>query len=157
MKDTGNLFIKWKHGQLALPKVYIIRIYYIDNSGCAQTCLKLGFTKQLLHNRVIRFLYEMRRATGFVIKQYELVSILYTKNYSGLEYALHRNNYHLHFFRTPDVVVRFAGSKEILMDTPENCNLLQQPNSYYNDGTRIITYNYKETIRSDYSRVDNVV
>jgi hypothetical protein len=158
MKDTSNLFFQWKHGQFVLPKVYIVRIYYTDNSGNAQTCLKLGFTKQLLHNCVINFLNEMRKATGFVIKQYELVSLLYSNNYSSLEYALHHNHEHLYFYNTTGVT-HFNGYTEILRDTPDNCNLIECPDSYYRKNERIVPYNYRDTTKSKTSllHIDNVV
>lgn len=155
MKNTNNLFTLWKHGKLAYPKVYLVRIYYEDNQGKSQTCLKLGFTKQLLHDRIIKFLYGMRIATGFTVKQYELVSLLYGDKYSSLEHALHYNIQHLHFFNSSGVLRRFSGSDEVLRDTPENCDIIQNPDSFYNNGKCIVPYNYRKTTKS--SRMDNVV
>ena len=157
MKKTPNFFAQWRHGQWISPKVYIVRIYYDDIKGMPQTCLKLGFTKQPLHNRIIRFLNEMRKATGFKIKQYELVSFLYTPSYSSLEYALHSNHLHRSFLNPSGITARFDGSTEILYDTPENCNLIQQPDSYYENGECIVPYNYRKSKKPAFSEMDNVV
>ena len=157
MKKAPNFFAQWRHGQWISPKVYIVRIYYDDIKGMPQTCLKLGFTKQPLHNRIIRFLNEMRKATGFKIKQYELVSLLYTSSYSSLEYALHSNHLHLVLINASGIAVCYDGSGELLYDTPENCNLIQQPNSFYDKGKYIVPYNYREPKKRTIPDMDNVV
>ncbi len=157
MKGTTNLFTKWKHGQLALPKVYLIRIYYEDNSGNSQTCLKLGRTKQPLHDRVIRFLREMRTATGFKIKQYEVISILNNSNSTGIEYGLHSNVPHLSLYNGLNGPIRFSGSSELLQDTPKNCGLIQNPDSNFVKGKYVIPYNFIVSEFSTHQFYSNVV
>ncbi len=157
MKNLYKLFLEWQNGQYVGPKVYIVRIYFDDEQGNPQTCLKLGFTKQPLHTRFVRFMYDMRRATGYKIKQYELVSFLYTSSYSKLEYALHSNNQHLYFFNSSGKRVVFTGYTEILQDTPENCNLIQHPALFYHEGECIVPYKYRKPVKPVASFMDNVV
>lgn len=154
---TTNLFAKWKHGELACPKVYLIRIYYIDKSGNSQTCLKLGFTKRPLHERVIEFLREMRNATGITITHYGVVSILNNTNFSSIEYALHKNNFHVYFYRETGQVICFDGFTEILPDTKENCQIFDNPDSFYREGEHVIPYNPRKIKRSAFNHVSNVV
>jgi hypothetical protein len=153
---TTNLFAKWIRGQLAGPKVYLIRVYYIDKSGNSQTCLKLGFTTRPLHERVIEFLREMGNATGLTITHYGLVSILNNERASRIEHALHKNNFHIYFYRETGHVICFDGSTEILPDTPENCQIFDNPDSFYREGEHVISYNPRKTKRSAFNLVSNV-
>ncbi|SHK08177.1 hypothetical protein SAMN05444280_1625 [Tangfeifania diversioriginum] len=155
MKETTNLFVKWKCGQLAFAKVYLIRVYYIDRDGNPETLLKLGFTKQPLQKRVINFLGEMRRATGFTITQYEVVSILYSDKYSKIEYALQCKTKHFQFYSDCGYPLKFQGSGEMLPDTPENCELFTNGISYRR-GELVIPYNPREAIKQSYP-ADNLV
>lgn len=158
MKATSNnLFIQWKRGQYTGPKVYIVRVYYTDHNGCAKTFLKLGFTKQKLHKRITKFLIALRRATGYSVTQYEVVSILYSSKNTKIEHALHRNNYHLRFYREPEVSLKFEGSNEIFEDTPENCELISNPVSHYGVGECVIPYHCRKlTVPRRYSDFDVV-
>lgn len=154
---TTNLFAKWKHGELACPKVYLIRIYYIDKSGNSKTCLKLGFTTRPLHERVIEFLRAMRNATGITITHYGVVSVLNNTNSSSIEYAIHRRKAHLWFHRETGYPIRFGGFTEILPDTKENCQMFDNPNSFYREGQHVIPYNPRKIKRSAFNHVSNVV
>lgn len=147
-KVTRNLFADWKHGQVSLPKVYMVRIHYIDNQGNSGTLLKLGHTRQPLHERIIDILYVMRKATGFEVKNYELVSLVYTQDYVALEHAFLRDREHLYFYNAAGAQICFPGYTEMFKDTPENCNLMQYPDSYYHRGHRLIPYNYRVNFES---------
>ena len=158
MKNTiSNLFVKWKRGHLVGPKVYLIRIYYVDKAGNSQTCLKLGRTGGPLHERIIGILGAMRRATGFLISQYEVISLLYNSNSTGIEYALHNNYPHLYFFNGPDFKIRFDGSDEIFQYTPENCNLIRNPTLFFTKGEYVVPYKFRKNNKPNFIPFSNVV
>ena len=142
---------------MPIPKVYLIRVYYEDNVGNPQTCLKLGRTKQPLHERVVEFLRKMRVATGYKVKQYEVISILNSSNSIVIEFALHQNVEHLYFYTDSGLRRSFQGSNELLRDTAENSNVLRNPDSWYREGEYVVPYNFRETQRSAYGSVSNVV
>lgn len=140
IKYWMNLFTEWKNGNLVGPKIYLIRIHYINPSGEAFTCLKLGFTGQPLHQRIINLLGSMRKATGLIITSYELIGIVPTPNYSQIEYALHHQVEHQYFYPECGELIRFIGFTEILKDTPANIELLQIPYFIVSNGNQIRPY-----------------
>lgn len=152
-KTPTDLFAKWKRGQLAGLKVYLIRVYYIDKSGNSQTCLKLGFTKRPVHERVIRFLKEMANATGLTITHYGVVSILNNEGASRIEHALHEKKMHVYFYRETGHVIQFDGYTEFLQDTLKNCQIFDNPDSYYREGQYVLPYKSRKTKRSIFDNV----
>lgn len=136
----SNLYVDWKRGFNDFPKVYMIRIYYSFQESVINTCLKLGFTSQYLHQRAINLLGAMKRATGLNISGYEIVSILYSNNYSQIEYALHYQAEHLFFYDDFRDRISFPGFTEILSDTDHNLELIYNPTVSYSKGHSVIPY-----------------
>lgn len=157
MKKTNNLFAQWKRGHWAQPKVYLVRINFTDKGGNARSCLKLGRTRQPLHKRIIRFLGEMKNATGFSIPHYDVISILYDSNSSGIEHALHSDLKHHTLYDEFGSEIKFNGSSEILDDTRENSEIIQYSDLTFANGEYRVPYYSRETNKPDSIAVSNVV
>lgn len=138
-------------GNLRIPKIYWIRIYYYNYSEIEATCLKLGFTSQRIHNRAIAFIAALRKATGFRITKYDILSILYTKSYSRTEYASHKIAEHQYFYCLPDVQLHFNGYTEA------NVNILHFPDFNYTKGELVRYYTPRSNKKTHKLLHDNVV